>query len=183
MNIRKNREIGHGLLLHGNPGTAKSAIACVIIMEALKNNYTVYYITVDQYIKIIAQKDVDSELQFCVEYSDFLLLEDVGREYRDAKGYIDSRVNELIRNRSDALLPTIITTNAISEKHFSMNDRRLESIIKEHYHPIKFEGKDYRNKIARKIRHEYQQDETHNQKTKKTEQAGASLQQVEDHLP
>jgi len=163
--LAQKKKKGAGLLLLGNPGTAKSSIAYIVLMAAIKLDYTVYATSISDYMKIIGNsihgdtQEMENAKDKLYEISkvDFLLLDDIGREFRDKYGFIDATIMEIIRSRADDNLPTIITTNSISEQDFSKNDLRLASIIKEQYTPFKFSGPDYRNKIAKVVRAEYEE--------------------------
>lgn len=145
-NLDKHRKKGTGLYLWGNPGTAKTALASIILMEALKKGYECYVINTEQYMSLIVDKTQEDLLTNILNV-DFLLLEDVGREYRDSKGLIESKLDELIRFRTDNLLPTIITTNKDAQT-LSENNLRFLSILQEHFIFIAFSTKDYRKKIG-----------------------------------
>jgi DNA replication protein DnaC len=144
------RKKGIGLYLYGNTGTAKSALGCIILMNALKRRYTCYFTDVEEYLDLSVNKKDDEEAQEVVRRlsnADFLVIDDLGREYRDVKGFVESQVDELIRYRIKNLLPTIITTNKTREE-LAVNKFRLLSVLNEHFLIIPFTTKDYRKKIG-----------------------------------
>ena len=141
---------GIGLYLCGNPGTSKTVLGCIVLTEAIRKGYSCYFATVDQYKNAIFEKD--NELLDKIRTSTFLMLDDVGREYHDAKGFLDSTLDELIRIRADSLLPTVITTNYKDEG--AINSFRFSSILKEHFITILFDTSDYRKKIQESLQDE-----------------------------
>ena len=143
--LDKYRRKGTGLYLYGNTGTAKSVFGCIILIEALRKGYTCKFATVDQYRTAVLEKQYDLLTNF--QSVDFLLLDDVGREFHDSKGLVDSVLDDLIRLRSDSLLPTIMTTNKEEPDTF-----RLSSILKEHFIRIVFDTADYRKQIEKDLK-------------------------------
>ena len=151
-----NKQRGSGLYLHGNPGTAKSTLGSVILMNALTRRYTGYFTTAKEFLELSVTKRDDPEARTIVKYLtdvDFLLIDDLGREYRDQKGFVESQLDELIRYRTDNLLPTIITTNKPKEV-LAADNFRLMSILQEHFVVIPFVTKDYRPQIGAQLQNE-----------------------------
>lgn len=146
-NIQKNFESGTGLLLYGNPGTGKTALGCIVLCHALAAGKKAYFTSVESYKQhSIEAPDIAEEIRT----TDFLLIDDIGREYRGKSQFVEKSLDELIRVRTDNLRPTIITTNleptAVNESF------RFESILKEHFFLIKFAHKDYRDKLQEKLK-------------------------------
>jgi len=149
-NIDENMRKGMGLCLYGNSGTGKTVLCSIVLIEALRKGYTCYFTTVDQYRNALFNKDLELIAQ--VHNVHFLLLDDIGREHQDSKGFIDSTLDELIRIRTDNLLPTLITTNKGPEN--AVETFRFASIVKEHFISLAFTAPDYRKKIQEKLTHE-----------------------------
>jgi len=152
--LRHYRKKGVGLYLFGNPGTCKTGLGCIVLMEALKLGYSGYVTTVVEYINLLTKNfDEESGIVRKISDVDFLLIDDVGREYQDEKGFVSSRLEELIRYRADNLLPTIITSNK-DELSLAENNFRFLSLLQEHFIPIRFATKDYRKVIREGLKRE-----------------------------
>jgi len=143
-NIEDNRKKGLGLYLWGTSGTAKTTLGCIVLMEALKRGMTCNFITLDYYMELVSGKLDNSQERLDIAATvDFLLIDDLGREFHDSKRYVDSHLDELVRGRGCDNLPTIITTN-LSEDELAAKDFRLRSTFYEHFLPIEFKFDDFR---------------------------------------
>ena len=135
---------GIGLYLYGNPGTAKTTLGTIILLEALRRNHRCWVTIPDNYLNMLNDRTPEGYSDLAeVNNVAFMMIEDLGREYRDRGGYIESHLEELIRSRADNRLTTIITTNK-SEHELCSENNRLLSILQEHYIPVQFSTKDYR---------------------------------------
>jgi len=141
--LDKNKSNGTGLYLFGNSGTGKTSLGCLVMLEALKHGYSCYFCVVDQYRKSLFESN--SEVLDKIRNSQFLMIDDIGREFQDSKGFIESYLDDLVRHRTDNLTPTIITSN-LSEST-ATDSFRMASIIKEHFLVIEFTNVDYRKTI------------------------------------
>jgi len=147
--IKDYRRQGIGLYLFGNPGTAKSVLGCIVLNAALRRRYRCYFTNVTHYLSLVTDRNNPESKQSVKHISsvDFLLIDDIGREFRDSKGFIESHLDELIRFRTDNLLPTIITTNK-SQNDLAESNVRLLSILQEHFIAVSFPTRDYRKKLG-----------------------------------
>ena len=130
---------GKGLYIYGTTGTGKSYVACYVLEEALKLGYTSFFCTIEQYKRALFDKDED--YLYNVNESDFILIDDYGREFSDTKGFIDSQVDELLRYRYDRNKATIITSNIPAA---GIENLRIKSILHDAYIKIPFNSEDYR---------------------------------------
>jgi DNA replication protein DnaC len=149
-NIDKNKKAGTGLYLWGNSGSGKTSLGCIVLMEAIKKNYSCYFCVVDDYRKALFSEDSDTLDK--IRTSQFLMLDDIGREFQDSKGFIGSYIDDLLRFRTDNLTPTIITSN--KDGALATDSFRFESIIKEHFLMLEFNVVDYRQKLQEDLKHE-----------------------------
>lgn len=140
-NLKTYKDTGKGLYLYGTTGTGKSYVACYILEQALNLGYSVFFCTVEQYKRALFDKDND--YIYCVNESDFILIDDYGREFTDTKGFIDSQVDEMLRYRYDRNKPTIITSNILSQ---DIENLRIKSILYDAYIKVPFECADYRKR-------------------------------------
>ena len=148
--IDKNKKAGTGLYLWGTSGSGKTSLGCIVLMEAIKKNYSCYFCSVDQYRKALFPDDADKLEQ--IRNAQFLMIDDIGREFHDGKGFIGSYLDDLLRYRTDNLTPTIITSN--NDSSDATDSFRFESIIKEHFLILEFNVVDYRKKIQEDLKHE-----------------------------
>jgi DNA replication protein DnaC len=149
-NIDKNKKSGTGLYLWGNSGSGKTSLGCIVIMEAIKKNYSCYFCVVDDYRKALFSDDFDTIDK--IKNSQFLMIDDIGREFQDSKGFIGSYIDDLLRYRTDNLTPTIITSN--KDGSLATDSFRFDSIIKEHFLILEFNVVDYRKKLQEELKHE-----------------------------
>lgn len=61
-----------------------------------------------------------------------LVLDDLGAEYMDAKGYFHSELDALVNRRYDDLLPLAITTNLPAAEFLERYGQRVRERIREH---------------------------------------------------
>ena len=145
------RKSGKGLYLYGDPGTAKTSVGCIMLIELIKKRFSAYYTDLDEYLQSqFGSEDYDEDLDRDLkETIDFVLLDNMGREYHDSKGFKKVKIEELIRKRTDNRLPIIIISN-LPEKELMASNAKLSSILKEHFlAPVHFDCPDYREKIRK----------------------------------
>lgn len=156
-NIDKERKEGQGLYLWShNKGTAKTALSCIVLLEALKKGYTAHFTDLDVCISEIMDGWYDQEKRRQFEEKvlevDFLVIDDIGGMEIKTKGNKDviaTSLTTLFRKRANALLPTILTSNLDIQDIDDVFGERMYSIMFEHLKIIKCTGMDYRkNTIA-----------------------------------
>lgn len=151
-NLDKNRQLGIAPFLVGNAGLGKTMCGCIILMKALQKNYTAYYVKVGECVELLTSswydQEVKQEFNNKVLGADFLLLDDLGDELRSlTSNLVESTISQILRNRTDSLKPTIITTNLDDVEMHTKYGPRISSILKEHSIVISFKGTDYREKV------------------------------------
>ena len=105
---------GVGLYLEGSNGTSKTTVATIILREAMKLHYRVFFCSSLDLIEFITmgwKNDAfKGRWQYILDTVDFLVIDDVGRELNiDAKE--KTFLDKLFVNRSNLRLPTILTSN------------------------------------------------------------------------
>lgn len=113
--LERNFTEGWGLFIYGANGVGKTHASCALLKEIAAQGYSTYCVLSDAlkaaYIDG-ARFDADNTIIQRVESVDFLLLEDLGKEYNgNGSGFAELCFENLLRKRCRELLPTIITTN------------------------------------------------------------------------
>lgn len=157
--IRKNRAHGWGLFLWGANSQGKTYGACGVLRHAMQSGFTAYAILADVLkVSYIDGRAFDTEQSIPqrLEAVDFLLLEDVGKEYSGkGSGWAELNFENLLRKRSRDMLPTIITTN-LSPPGFK--ERYADSavaIVLESMIAVEVKGPDWRREASVKKASEY----------------------------
>lgn len=151
-NLISNKKLGIAPLLVGTNGTGKTLAGCAILIKAVETGYSAYFTKVKDCVDKLTTSwyDDDTKRDFNEQILsvDFLLLDDVGDEFRSlSSNLIESTLNTILRTRADNLRPTIITTNKAVKDMKTVYDSRIYSILKEHALIIPFDGIDYRDKV------------------------------------
>jgi len=159
--INEFRKKGVGLYLWGIEGTAKTYLACVVLVCALKNNYSAYFTTMDDIMDIAVKPkfgkfDEYNSFQDTVYKSEFLCIDDIGFSYKPARDeipYVDSLFFKLIRHRTSNMLPILFTSqksiiDLAGSSH--LGDRTI-SVLKGHVKKIQFTGKSFRDGLEKSI--------------------------------
>lgn len=150
-NIRTFKEKGRGIYLWGNTGNAKTALSCVILMEALRQGYTAYFTDLSKCMDLITDgwHDDESKADFTrrILNSDFLVIDDVGKEYKSKTGFLEAHFDQIFRERANNLLPTVLTSNLAPTDIATDYGKRLFSILNEHLLVIETNMSDYRRKV------------------------------------
>lgn len=154
--LKESREDGQGVYLWSTAkGTAKTAFASIILLEALKKGHTAYFTDLDACIAAIMRgwydEDREHEFKKKVLHSDFLVIDDIGGMEIKTRGNLDlisTALTTTFRHRANALLPTILTSNLSLNEIDREFGERLQSIMHEHLQIIECQGEDYRRVIA-----------------------------------
>lgn len=156
--IPVNREqYGVGILLCGDQGTGKTTLACAAA-TSVKRSYgkSVYFTRWASYLNArltMNSPDFDYfdsvDLAYAttvrqVAESFLLVLDDVGHEHSSGSGYGERLLDELLRTRFDAGMPTIITTNLTAAEWMQRYDAVFRSFMRQACPPIYFGGSDRR---------------------------------------
>lgn len=152
-NLDENLENGRGLFLYGSTGLAKTGIASVILIEALRRGHTGYFTTLDALVDLYAEGWKDEKAkehyQEVVLGTDVLVVDEVGNETKTNINLVSSCFNDVIRRRSGNMQPTIITSNLYFKKIKDVYGEELFSILSECTSPLEFRGVDYRQQVIR----------------------------------
>ncbi len=156
--LTEEKEKGRGLYLWSqNKGTAKTALACITLIEALKKGYSAYFTDLDECIAAIMDgwydKEKRAEFEKRILHSEFLVIDDIGGMEIKTKGNVELITTVLtttFRKRSNALRPTILTSNLPLQDVDRAFGERLQSSMHEHLRIIECKGIDYRKDVIAK---------------------------------
>lgn len=137
---------GWGLFFWGKNSTGKTYASTGLLKFVVSRGYTAFCVVADELkLAFLQKRDEDRETTLSrVLTVDFLLIEDLGKEYSASSGFAELHLENLLRHRSRELLPTIITTN-LSPAEFKERYRQstaaiaLESMI-----AVEVKGPDWR---------------------------------------
>jgi len=116
---------GRGLILYGGASTGKTSAAVALLISAIKRGAQVYFFDCGNLVDVANRRDKpnrattneDIPVWDMLCKRQLVLLDDVGAEqakiYGEGSGLF---VERIVRARSNAMLPTIITTNYDLEK-------------------------------------------------------------------
>lgn len=155
LNLEHNHSEGLGLFLFGNTGLAKTFSACAILIEVLKRQMSTYFVTLDHCVSMYAAGWRDAAAKELFEEviisSDFLALDEVGNEPRTNLHLVKNCLNDILRQRSNQLLPTIITSNLLFDPKniVDVYGEEVWSILNESTIPVEFRGVDFRQSVIK----------------------------------
>lgn len=140
-----------GLILSGEVGSGKTMFACAIANAFIEKGLNVHYLKTKQYIDNVIKdsfgKD-DDKVKILKKKRDYLngfnknlkdnchllILDELGYEYQKAdSGFALAEIKDLLRNRAEKSLPTIITTNFMLDELTRVYEEELISMFAESY--------------------------------------------------
>ncbi len=153
-NTDKYYKQGVGLYLYGTSGLGKTLLASIALTEALKKGYTGYFTDLTQCITMLLEGwyEKDKKFNFIdkITESDFLVIDDIGREYSPASKLNETTFDMVFRERANRMLPIIITSTKYQEELAVEYGSRILSLFHEHLLPVEFKGADFRKGILKK---------------------------------
>jgi DNA replication protein DnaC len=133
--LREEVRAGKGLFItHPRNGTGKTGIACLIGKRALKEGFTVYYVMCEPYKKAVVTNQMFDEYQLVEERArsvDVLILDDFGKEFKGASGWIESELENLVRERTQNGRASILTSNVLPNDIANQFGEDLASVLRE----------------------------------------------------
>lgn len=160
------RERGRGLSLLGPVGVGKSMLACIVMEAAQEAGYRIECMEMASYVQTIknswrldamARQDYDEygegmdklheRLNSVKNTAEFLLLDDVGREYPSESGWSAQQLFDLIRYRYNRGKVTLITSNLLPPQFDLRYTEGMTSFLMEATQVVQLAGHDYREEI------------------------------------
>lgn len=148
------RKEGDGFLFYGMNGAGKTLFSCYILANAIKAGYTAAYLTAKELAAATAQARGDYPYRDWLAGfldRDFLVLDELGKEYRNGSEYSLSELDDLLRNRRGARLPTVICTNMSLHEFRDGYGQSFYSLTKDALTQLAFEAStDFRDILKRR---------------------------------
>jgi DNA replication protein DnaC len=163
---------GRGLTFLGPSGVGKTMLASIVLNEAAQSGYRIEAIELARYVGLhkdlfslgqLMKHDDDDEIVdqyvkvrqhirhiqgLSKRCADWLLLDDVGREYPSESGWSQGEFFDTVRSRWNRGLPTLLTTNLPMPDLEQRYTEGLTSVLLESSTIITLEGDDYRCRKA-----------------------------------
>ena len=151
-NLASNYADGWGLFVYGNNGVGKTYTSCALLKEITKAGYSTFCILSDE-LKLAyidgSRFDQDNTVTQRVERVDFLLIEDLGKEYSGkGSGFAELCFENLLRKRSRECRPTIVTTNLTPALFKERYKQSAASLAMECMIAVEAKGIDIRREMA-----------------------------------
>ena len=151
-NLASNYAEGWGLFVYGNNGVGKTYTSCALLKEITKAGYSTFCILSDE-LKLAyidgGRFDTDNTVTQRVERVDFLLIEDLGKEYSGkGSGFAELCFENLLRKRSRECRPTIVTTNLTPALFQERYKQSAASLAMECMIAVEAKGIDIRREMA-----------------------------------
>lgn len=102
------------LTFYGKNGNGKTFLTSIIVKEAYRHYYSSFRTTVARYISVLWKSDKDEkdyQLIDRIKNTEFLVLDELGKEPNTSKGNELIALDELMKYREEQGFPTIICTN------------------------------------------------------------------------
>jgi len=149
-NLDWHMEQGTGIYLYGPRGTGKSLMASLLLRRTLAEGYSGHWAAFSDLRSAKTNDWGDKELSEWfntkAHNTTVLVIDDPGQENKSAKSLDFSRtiLDEIIRYRMSASLPTIITSNQTPEDFRLLYGGNVDSLIQERMAKVHVPGIDYR---------------------------------------
>lgn len=159
--LKVAREMGMGLLLIGKVGTGKTGLI-YLILRRLRELFIVSRVAykkfaatnIEEMVGIYTQdwysNEEGREFSESIQKADFLIIDDIGKEFRGKSGLTASVLDSVIRYRINWKLPTIMTSNISLKGLREIYGEALISVMLESVIILNFKGEDYRKKKVKK---------------------------------
>lgn len=150
-------ERGVGLLLWGQNGVGKTAIAVILAKEACRLGHSVLFIRSADLFAFETKKAWFNEAEGVTlleraKNVDLLVLDDLGKEHFDSAGRVLLEMEEFIRERVSRKRTIIMTTNIVPSTGFaSIYPASMLAVMREAIFPVECVGSDHRDLIRAEI--------------------------------
>lgn len=154
--------LGRGFALVGPHSSGKTTLSCLVLNEVLRLGYDVYFVAFADYIGwLLRQMSVKAqadklepralEVFWSIEdrkervyTSDFVVLDDVGKEHRTNSKFAEDELDRLLRFKHRNALPVGATTNLPLNEWGKVYDKSMAGFVLEAFEEIGLGGKNLR---------------------------------------
>lgn len=132
-----------GLMLMGANGRGKTSIQCAVGKKAIIEGYSVQYLTAQQYVEAVKERDTDLLEEYGSAH--IILLDELDKVYiaQNSK-FVPKIIEEFIRRMISSGVSFIICTNLSEEGVVRTFGESTVSMLKGHLRFMRFLGEDYR---------------------------------------
>lgn len=146
---------GFGLLLYGPASHGKTAATSVVFKMAASWCYRCFFIRAADLCQAVRDKEKFNESHSVLQRArdvDVLFLDDVGKEESESLSFHHRIISEMIRHRTDEILPTFITSNLDGAKDIEkIYTASFVEVLTAHFRAVQVEGHNYRAEEAKEI--------------------------------
>lgn len=139
---------GIGLFISGPVGTGKTMLANLVLKELVKRGYkcnaTTFSSTVEAFTAGWNSQEEKQRFAERFMYSEVLLLDDMGKEFRRQNGLHQTTFDHILRTRVQAGRPTLLTTNMTPQEVKTGYGAAVLSLLVEQSIEILLPGEDFR---------------------------------------
>jgi DNA replication protein DnaC len=157
--LDNNRRQGLGLHFWGSYGTGKTLLACYVLREVIRSFdyrryplYTGYFTTFSNLLTLYTDgwHDKEARMEFSekIKGVDFLVIDDLGKEFRTKTNLNQAALDTVLRDRVYAMRPIIITTNRTDEEIEDDYGIGTMSLFDESCIRVEVSGEDFRSKMS-----------------------------------
>lgn len=147
---------GVGLYLWSEENsTGKTSIAVLALKQALRLRRTAFFEESGRLKSALIRSEEFEEntpIERRIRMVDLMVLDDVGKEYRTESGFAENVIESVLRDRSQNLRVTLMTTNIKPNRIESAYSADLAALLREVMIPVKVSGHDWRERKADEIR-------------------------------
>ena len=147
---------GVGLFLYSDENsTGKTSIAVLALKQALRLRRTAYFEESGRLKAALIRAEEFEEnipIERRIRTVDLLVLDDVSKEYRTESGFAENLIESILRDRSQNLKTTVLTSNLRPNKIEQVYSADLAALLRETTIPLKISGYDWRALKAKELR-------------------------------
>lgn len=155
--LKVAREMGMGLLLIGRVGTGKTGLI-YLILKRLRELFLINRVAhkkfaatnIEEMVGIYTQdwynNEESREFSEGIQKADFLIIDDIGKEFRGKTGLTQLVLDSVIRYRVNWKLSTIMTSNLSLKGLRETYGEALISVLLENTLVLRFKGEDFRKR-------------------------------------